>query len=112
MLQSSVSLQMVIRMTNVADQWKTYATTRAYDAVEVIVKEGDPGDAMFIVASGQVTIIKNMSTDTPVTLGFRANGDLLGEVSLLSEAPRSATALAAEPTILLSVPRETFWQLM
>src|SRR5262245_47469872 len=98
MLQLLVSCHMVMPMSSVAEQWKSYAVERAYDAGEIIFSEGEPGDSMFIVASGQVTIIKAMGSDTPVTLGFRAEGDLLGEVSLLSEAPRSASALAAEPT--------------
>src|SRR5262249_16085742 len=58
------------------------------------------------------TIVKDMDTDNPVTLGYRGSGSLLGEVSLLSEAPRTASAVAGQPTRLLEIPRDAFWDLM
>jgi len=99
-------------MKTIADQWNQYATSHDYDIGEVVFNEGDPGDALYIVDSGQLAIIKNMDTDTPVTLGYRGEGSLLGEISLLSDAPRAASAIATQPTTLLAIPRDTFWTLM
>jgi signal transduction histidine kinase len=45
-------------------------------------------------------------------LGQRGPGNLIGEISLLSDAARSASALALEPSILLAITRDDFWRMM
>jgi len=99
-------------MSGSADQWNQYATRHDFDTGEVVFNEGEAAESLYIVDSGQLVIIKNMDTDTPVTLAYRDEGSLLGEISLLSDAPRSASAVATKPTTLLSIPRTTFWELM
>ena len=79
---------------------------RRYRAGETIFHEGDPGDAMHVIASGRAKIsIESLEGDEAilVTLG---PGEVFGELVLLDGAPRSAAAIAVEPTVtyILSLP--------
>jgi CRP-like cAMP-binding protein len=77
-----------------------------------IFTEGESGDEVFIVESGQVSIIKRMSDGAPLLLGHRGPGNLIGEISLLSETPSTASVLVLEPTVLLTFSRDAFWRMM
>ncbi|MEP7289166.1 MAG: DUF1003 domain-containing protein [Chloroflexota bacterium] len=74
-----------------------------YLAGQLIISAGEPGDTMFIVQSGKVELFLQDSIDEHVTLGILDEGELFGELSLLDKAPRSASAIAVENTILLVV---------
>lgn len=97
---------------SLSEQWKRYTISRSYPAGTMIFTEGETGDEVFIVESGQVSIIKQMSDGWPLVLGHRGPGNLIGEISLLSDAPRTASALALEPTVLLAFSRDAFWRMM
>lgn len=58
-----------------------------------IYREGDAGDAMYAIRSGEVTITKNMY-GIMVKLADLGPGHWFGEMALLEGAPRSATAIA------------------
>jgi CRP-like cAMP-binding protein len=79
---------------------------RRYRTGETIFHEGDPGDAMHVIASGRAKIsIESLEGDEAilVTLG---PGEVFGELVLLDGAPRSADAIAVEPTVtyILALP--------
>ena len=80
-------------------------------AGEALFEEGDPGDAYYIVFSGAVEILKS-SSHGEEKLAVRRSGDGFGEMALLNDAPRSATARASEDTRLMVVPREAFQDLL
>ena len=67
---------------------------REYDADEVIFRQGEPGVGMYIIESGVVSIIFETTGQLLADLG---QGDFFGEISLLNETPRSATARAKTP---------------
>jgi CRP-like cAMP-binding protein/ATP/ADP translocase len=72
-------------------------------AKRVLIKEGEPGDRMFIIISGSVDVYKG---DTRITaLGA---GEVVGEFSILDDEPRSATVVSSEVTRVLYVGREQF----
>jgi uncharacterized membrane protein len=77
-----------------------------YFAGQLVFKAGDPGDAMYIVQSGKVELFMQDSSDSRVSLAFIESGDLFGELSLLDNQPRSASAIAVEKTHLLIIDRE------
>lgn len=71
---------------------------RTYKPDEVIFREGDPGVGMYIIEQGHVNIILGKEEKL---LAVLSNGEFFGEIALLSETPRTATALAAIETYLL-----------
>ena len=78
-----------------------------YEAGEVVVREGDRGDELFIVLSGLVRIHK----DEMVLLEI-GPGDHFGEMALIRAAPRSATATAVEPSELIAIRRSDFFDIL
>jgi len=77
----------------------------------VIFRQGDPGNEMFVISEGriQLTIGKGGHEKVVNTLG---PGEFFGELSLLSEEPRSATATAVENSALLAIGRDVFAMLV
>jgi Cyclic nucleotide-binding domain len=72
---------------------------------EVIVREGDPGDSMFIVSTGEVraTVLRDGQQLPVATM---RDGDFFGEMAVLSGEPRTATVTAVKATELLELNRE------
>lgn len=81
------------------------------EAGEVLFEEGEPGDRFYVVYSGAVEIVKSLGEGDEEKLAVRRAGEAFGEMALLDDAPRSATARAAEETQLISVAREDFERL-
>lgn len=71
-----------------------------------IFKKGDPGDAIFIVADGEVEIFVEDSIGQRIVFETAKRGDFFGELSLLDGDPRSASALALKETKLLRLDRD------
>ncbi|MCH7956735.1 MAG: cyclic nucleotide-binding domain-containing protein [Proteobacteria bacterium] len=67
--------------------------------------EGDPGDAMFIVESGSVGIVKEVEGET-IRLATLNGGELFGEMAIIDGGNRMASAVAQEDSVVLRVPRE------
>jgi CRP-like cAMP-binding protein len=72
--------------------YKKYVKT--FEPGEVLFKEGQHGDEMFIIIQGEVEIRKRTSAKTSRTLITFHEGDILGEMALIEKKPRSATAIA------------------
>jgi CRP-like cAMP-binding protein len=86
--------------------------TRRFRRGEVLFHEGDPGDALFIVASGAVKVVVPSDDGDEAILATLRRGDFLGELALLDGAPRSASAIALEATETLALPRVRFTALV
>lgn len=69
-------------------------------AGDVICREGDRGDCMFIVESGDVGVFKAGEGGSRVEIARLRSGEVVGEMSLFDEAPRSATVQALGPARL------------
>ena len=72
-----------------------------------IYSEGDQGDVAYVVQSGVVELT-TLEAGEPVRLDLLAKGQLFGEMSLIDNANRSATATALEDTVLTVISREQF----
>lgn len=79
---------------------------------EVLFREGEAGDAFYIVFDGAVEISKDRPDGGVDRLAVRRAGHGFGEMALLNDAPRSATARATEPTELIVVWRRDFDDLL
>lgn len=67
----------------------------SFPAGRVLFSEGDPSDRAYLLRSGRVEIVKNTERGS-VRLAVLSAGDLVGEMGLLEERPRSATARALD----------------
>jgi len=74
---------------------------------EVVCREGERGDAMYLIWAGRIAVIKG-NFPSPTVLGFRGPGEIIGEMALLDDQPRSATNIAVEHLRLLTITRERF----
>lgn len=83
-----------------------------FDAGEIVFREGDPGDKLYLVGQGSVKLSKSCRDGQQETLEFVQSGNFFGEMGLLDGAPRSAMATTAEPTLLGVVDEPTFQHLL
>ncbi len=74
----------------------------------LIVSEGDPGDALYFVRSGEVKVILIGEDGREVILGVLGVGDHFGELSLIDGRPRSAHVVSTQPSTLLVLRRADF----
>jgi CRP-like cAMP-binding protein len=84
------------------------ARERTYPKNSVILFEDDPGDALYVVISGQVKLVLIAEDGREVILSIRRKGDFFGEISLIDDEPRSAHVIAMEDSRLLVLRREDF----
>jgi CRP-like cAMP-binding protein len=75
---------------------------------EVIFSEGDEGDVLYLVRSGEVRIAKAISLDVDRTLAVLGEGGVFGELVIIGEGVRSATARAVGETTVLAMSRDSF----
>jgi tetratricopeptide (TPR) repeat protein len=73
---------------------------------QVVFRQGDPGDSIFVVVTGQVTLTVAGFDGAAVTIETITDGGCFGEVSALSHVPRNVTATTAAPTELLELSRD------
>jgi CRP-like cAMP-binding protein len=73
----------------------------------VLCREGDPGKEMFVLQAGKVTISKQVG-DIEKVLTTLGPGEFFGEMSILNNKPRSATATCAEDSKILVIDAKTF----
>jgi CRP-like cAMP-binding protein len=78
-----------------------------YKKGHVLFREGDEGDDMYVIQSGNVAIKKRVK-DAEATLAILEKGDFFGEMAILDRAPRSATAEVTEDGDLIVISSETF----
>ncbi|MCK5690570.1 Crp/Fnr family transcriptional regulator [Myxococcota bacterium] len=80
---------------------------KAFPVGHILFTEGDVGKEMFVVTSGKIRISKNVR-GVETTLVVLGSGEFLGEMSVLNNEPRSATATVAEEAQLLVINPKTF----
>jgi diguanylate cyclase (GGDEF)-like protein len=89
------------------------ATEQTFTAGHVLIRESDPPDRLFVILSGRVRVLE-VATDSPVELivGELGVGEILGELSVLRNQPRSATVVAIERTHCLVIPQTEFLRVL
>ena len=65
-----------------------------FPAGAVIIGEGEPGNRMFFICDGRVTVVKGHGSPKPVTLAQLGPGEFFGEMSLVESVDRSASVIA------------------
>jgi CRP/FNR family cyclic AMP-dependent transcriptional regulator len=81
---------------------------RTYPKNSVILFEDDPGDALYVVAQGQVKVVLIGEDGREVILSVLGEGEFFGEMALIDDEPRSAHVIAMEDSTMLVLRREEF----
>lgn len=97
--------------SNSRDLLARVMTQHYYTKGEIVVREGDPGDSMYIIWSGWVGVFRG-DVLAPVVLGYRGPGEIIGEMALVEDEPRSASIIALQELRLLKITRRNFQQLL
>jgi hypothetical protein len=84
-------------------------TQKLYRPSERVFAKGDCGSEAYIVMRGQIDILREEQGKPLATIG---NGQIFGELAFLDGAPRTAMAVAAQPSILLVIQREAFTEMV
>src|SRR5262245_7214673 len=84
---------------------------RRYAAGVRSCREGDVSDCMYLIESGVVDVIIGEDPDAHFVARLR-RGDIIGEMGLLADAPRSASILAATPTQAVELDRASFTEMI
>ncbi|MCK4540828.1 MAG: Crp/Fnr family transcriptional regulator [Spirochaetales bacterium] len=82
-----------------------------FEKGQIIFCEYEPGDNFYLIQSGRVQIVKIMD-DIEKIIDILQPGEIFGEMAILEEAPRSATAIALDSVRALAFNRENFEVLM
>lgn len=95
----------LFRYLNYAELNKVLGMTRAIRVSSrgVLIREGDQGKEMFIILSGSVSVEKGGKE-----VAVLQAGKMVGEMSIIDQAPRSASVIAREATEVLAISRESF----
>ena len=82
-------------------------STLSFGAGELIIRQGEHGDAGYIIVDGRCEVFKE-DQDQRISLTTLAAGDVFGEMAILNGETRTASVAALEPTTVKVVRRETF----
>jgi CRP/FNR family transcriptional regulator, cyclic AMP receptor protein len=78
---------------------------RRLAAGETLFKTGEPGESLYVVRSGEVELFIKDTAGQKIVLAIADAGELFGELALLDQGPRTATAVAVGETHLLALKR-------
>lgn len=85
--------------------------TKRYNADDIIFLEFEKGDKFYMVQSGSVKLTKVIK-DVEKLIDIIYAGEFFGEMAILEDVPRSASAIANEPTVLIELQKENFQSLL
>jgi CRP/FNR family cyclic AMP-dependent transcriptional regulator len=92
----------------ILEQLSTRVRRVRYSANEFIFRKNDEGGSLMVIASGRVKIVSVSHNGTEVLLNIIERGEVFGEIALLDGKPRSADAIAATETELISLHRSDY----
>ena len=88
---------------DVLELFRNSKNARHVSAGESLFQEGDPGDVMYVVISGEVEITHGETAIETLT-----SGDIFGEMALIDDRPRSATATVLSDSELVPIDQQWF----
>jgi CRP-like cAMP-binding protein len=88
------------------------AKTISFSAGNWVVRRGEAGDSLFVVKSGVVEVLSPNEEDDSPPLAYLGRGECLGELAILTDAPRHADVRVPERAELLVIEKDLFNDLM
>jgi CRP/FNR family transcriptional regulator, cyclic AMP receptor protein len=90
------------------DALRALGRVRRYPVGARLFNEREPGDAVLVLQAGRVKLSSTTESGREALLGIREPGEIIGEMSAIDAAPRSASATALEPVEVLAVSSAAF----
>jgi signal transduction histidine kinase len=85
---------------------------RSFSTLAIIFQEGDDGDGLYVIKDGSVQIAHVQAGEIRYIFCTLKSGDVFGEMAVIEDHPRSATALAADGALLYFIPRTEMRRLL
>lgn len=90
------------------EQLAAGSARRSYPKGRTIVAEGEPSQSMYILLAGRAKVQRSDAEGKEVIITVLGSGEFFGEMSLIDDAPRSASVITIEPCEFMSVSKEAF----
>jgi CRP-like cAMP-binding protein len=78
---------------------------------EVLFHQGDPADAAYLIIDGSVAVTVELASG-PLLVAKVGKDQIVGEIGIICDVPRTATITAETPTITLKITRDLFFQMI
>jgi hypothetical protein len=88
------------------------ATEQTFPDGEVVAEQGEPGDEMYLVLSGQLRVLVRRDGETAIEVARRSAGEYVGEMAVITQAPRMASLVAAGDVRALAIDRRRFERIL
>ena len=83
-------------------------TRRSVPRGSMLMAEGDATDSLYMIISGRLKVMMGDADGKEVILALLGPGEIVGEMGLIDDSPRSATVIAIEPSELLTISKREF----
>lgn len=109
-IAACVSESLLFQMLPAADRAVIAAAFQPerHSAGSVIIREGEPGDKLYLLHSGKVEVTRALPNGREDPVASLLPGDVFGEIALLNRTPRTRSVRAIEPAVVLALSREAF----
>jgi len=77
-----------------------------------VFKEGDPGDALYIIKNGKINVLKRTSSGQESVLATLGKDAIIGDMAIIDDMPRSASVATVQDTVFLVITKEDFKNLL
>ena len=84
----------------------------SFEAGELVFQEGEPSTVAYLIVSGTVEIVRGHGRKGAKPLAVLHAGDYLGEMGVIDDHPRSASAVAKEPVVCMSIDKDEFMDML
>jgi HEAT repeat protein/ATP/ADP translocase len=88
------------------------ASEHLYPDGEVIAAQGEAGEEMYVVVSGEIGVLVGREGASPIEVARRVAGDCIGEMAVISRAPRMASLVTHGPVRTLAIDRRRFERIL
>ena len=83
-----------------------------FESGEVMVREGDPADAVYIITEGEAEVLLTSGSDKEILLGIMGRNTLFGETAVLAKTNRTATVRAKGQVVTFKISSKLFLDLL
>jgi len=110
--EANQNITILIKQKNVKLQKpESDGNFKFYNDKEIVFCQHEPGNKLYIIKEGSIKIVKTVN-DKSILLAVLKENDIFGELALISEKPRNATAISYKDTKLLVIDKNTFFTIL